>query len=465
MKRKNVLSSLVLTLMLLPELFCSCNTAEELLDDKSSIAYTDSATVSFDSIATFYGHAVVSDTLRLQGYLGLGFIVSTNPDLNQLDVTEYPASIIRVSQTSLNNYSFSADVPLSYDKQYYYRSYMKKDGVCFYGETKSFIIDSPAMPTEEETYTDQMSVFLRSDPGQYSLYYEILKRSGFIQPKDSTNDHFFSGNKPHTVFVPTNDALIDYLNDKGYGSIDMILQVAIDAIAKATIFDGERELSSLSKMLYPEMNLLYDNLFVSIRDGKYILNNTSTVLKEVSTLKNNHVVVIDRMFDTEEMSLADQIACNPEISLFNAAMRFCCLDDSLLYYTNPESVEHGLLNASVLAVTDSFFASKGIYSVDDLNEYAKMIYPGQDYPLFNLMSSHILIKQNIGQEFYIPGKMTKAESNPYQTMNDDVSIRIGMENDDYEAITNSGKKYQIEIPECKFNCINGTYFYINGIID
>ena len=109
------------------------------------------------------------------------------------------------------------------------------------------IITSVAVSCEDETtssnyYTftgETVADYLNNRSDTYSDFIEVLKRSNYYSLL-STYGNF-------TCFAPTNAAISDYLNEKGYKSVDEIPVTDCDTLARTHIIkDGAYFTTDLS---------------------------------------------------------------------------------------------------------------------------------------------------------------------------------------------------------------------------
>lgn len=199
--------------------------------------------------------------------------------------------------------------------------------------------------------------YLNNDPTEFSLLIKILQLTG--------TDNSLNGYGTYTLFAPDNDAIKQYLQEKGKSSVEDIsvdelkdfvkIHLIRDTITSDQFNDG--------KLRTPTM---YGQ---SLLTGAQNVNGvtTLTVNRQAAILKadirtgNGIIFIIDHVLKPATLTLAQMIEQNPDYSIFSQALKETGLYDTLnvLPAKQPDSTK--MFN-TVLAESDAVLQAAGISS-------------------------------------------------------------------------------------------------------
>ena len=213
----------------------------------------------------------------------------------------------------------------------------------------------------------------------------------------------------YTVFVPTNEAINEFVTSNGYASFDALLQDAerCDTIARTHIVkDGAYFTTDVSDGALPQMNM-DDRYLVMTCDSdaqnnnqlRIYVNKRSQLVEKNDSATNGVVHIIDRVITPSNDLLPDLMLEDSTISLFVKALFTTGMNDSITKYMDETySVSEDSINGEIAKVrfggrdntvtyprkryykftafveSDAVFARKGINTFDDLVAYAKKVY-------------------------------------------------------------------------------------------
>ena len=203
--------------------------------------------------------------------------------------------------------------------------------------------------------------YLQSDPAQFSEFVKILNLTG--------NDAYLDAYGTYTLFAPTNDAIKQYLQDMGKSSVEAVdlnelkdmvrLHLIEDTIPTTTFTDGKIATPTMYGQ-YLTTGAQNDNGVTSIT-----VNKIAKIIKPNIRLGNGIIHVIDHVLLKATKTLAQQIAEDPALSIFNEALKATGWDQKLnlpITFTADSIPSY----VAVLAQTDDVFKAANIYSIDDL---------------------------------------------------------------------------------------------------
>lgn len=285
-------------------------------------------------------------------------------------------------------------------------------------------------PTEDNYYTftgEMVSNYLTNRPETFSEFTEILQRSGLFGMMATYGTY--------TCLAPTNDAINQYLRQRGKSSVGELTQEECDTISWNHIIPATYFTTDLSDGNIPTPNMNDRFLTFSCdsdaaKGGNvmYYINMASKLILRDDSVENGVVHTLDRVIQPSSSYLPELLREDKNISLFTTALFLTGLSDSLYAYLDDsysvglDSINKGIIfhrsganyrmyypakrmkRFTVFAETNKVFADKGINDLDDLKQYAKDIYdevyPGEVYdendytqrnhPLNRFVAYHIL---------------------------------------------------------------------------
>ena len=254
-------------------------------------------------------------------------------------------------------------------------------------------------PDSENYYTftgEMVSDYLDNRPELFSDFTEILHRSGLYGMMATYGTY--------TCLAPTNDAISVYLKEHGYSSVDELSKEECDTLSWNHVIAETYFTTDLSDGNIPTANMNERFLTFSCDSNAtngnvmYYVNMASKLVVRDDSVENGVVHTLDRVIQPSSSYLPEKLLEDKNITLFTSALTRTGLNDSLYeYLDNTYSVGIDSINKGVpfhrtgaeyrmfypstrmkrftaLVETNKVFADAGIYSLDDLKEYAKTIY-------------------------------------------------------------------------------------------
>ena len=320
-------------------------------------------------------------------------------------------------------------------------------------------------PDTSNYYTfkgQMMSEYLTSHEN-YSQFTALVQRTGMMKLLSTYGEY--------TCFVPTNQAMANYLTKKGLTSIDQLSNEDCDTLVRthlvkdmyttADMNDGVLSTSNMNRR-YIEVSHGFDDHGNTV----VFLNGTSHIIFELQddSVENGFVQPVTEVLESSNRMILDMMEQNPNISIYSQALRAAGFASVLYQYRDEEwenikakyprirYISHvnketatvpdeRRIGFTIFAATDSVLREKhGITSVEQLYQKACEIYDQQypedanaeyhDFahitheknPLHRFLAYHILTRDVKGWNYLTPyndiGIETR-EMNPvdwYETM-------------------------------------------------
>lgn len=170
----------------------------------------------------------------------------------------------------------------------------------------------------KESTDDTLNIteYLRANPN-YSMFLEILDITNYAS--------FMNTYGTYTLFLPTNEAVKEYLNDVGANSLSEVPLEDLQNIAKLHILDAKINTTSFTdgKIATPSMYGQFLITGASNENGvsSITVNKTAKIDASNIELGNGIVHIIDKVLRVADKTLAQTIEANPDLSLFTEVLK------------------------------------------------------------------------------------------------------------------------------------------------
>jgi len=253
------------------------------------------------------------------------------------------------------------------------------------------------------TFTGEMvSDYLDNRPEQFSEFNAILHRSGMYGMMATYGSY--------TCLAPTNDAINEYLRQRGLNSVEELSKEECDTLSWNHIIANAYFTTDLSDGNFPTANMNDRFLTFSCdsdatKNGNvaYYVNMASKLIHSNDSVENGVVHTLNRVIQPSNSYLPELLESDRNVKIFAAALQLVGLRDTLYSYMDKnytcgsDSVNKGVIfhrtgadytckypavrckRFTALVETDAVFAQKGINNLEDLKAYAKEIYD-KTYP-------------------------------------------------------------------------------------
>ncbi len=232
--------------------------------------------------------------------------------------------------------------------------------------------------TTDETVN--VTEYLKISEEDYSMFLEILEVTDYAS--------FLNTYGTYTVFLPTNEAVEQYLNDIGASSVGDVPMEELQDLVRLHILERKTLTTDFNdgKIATPSMQGQYLTTGASNIDGtsSIVINKESRILTSNLEVGNGIIHVIDRVLRVAKNTLAEEIESRESLSIFTQALKetgwYEVLDQPVTY--DQDSISSHL---SVIAQTDEVFANSGFESYAALeNRYSHLEDPTNPKDSLNL---------------------------------------------------------------------------------
>lgn len=163
-----------------------------------------------------------------------------------------------------------------------------------------------------------------------SMFAEVLRRTSepcMIDLLDAYGQY--------TCFVPNNDALRAYLNERGLSEISQLRVGECDTIAKSHVVKVAYPTVDMPEGVLGRPNMNERYIQISINSGDIYVNKEAMIIVRDEEVENGVVHVLDKVLQYSTEMLTDLLQKNPRISLFYEAMVMTGFDQQLQDVMDP----------------------------------------------------------------------------------------------------------------------------------
>ena len=170
----------------------------------------------------------------------------------------------------------------------------------------------------KETTDDTLNIteYLRANP-DYSMFLEILDITNYAS--------FMNTYGTYTLFLPTNDAVQQYMQDMGVTSLSQIPLEDLKALAKLHILDQKINTTSFTDGKIPTPSMYGQYLITGASNNNDVstitINKNANVVASNVEAGNGVIHVIDKVLRVATKTLAQQIEADPNLSLFTEVLK------------------------------------------------------------------------------------------------------------------------------------------------
>lgn len=298
-------------------------------------------------------------------------------------------------------------------------------------------------PDASNYYTfkgQMMSQYLLSHE-EYSEFTNLVERTGLMK--------LLATYGAYTCFVPTNEAMHNYLEKKGLSNFTDLSWEDCDTLVRTHLVDNMYTTADMDDGVLSKANM--NNRYIEVSHGQdengnavVYLNGTSHIIYELQddSVENGFIQPINEVLESSNRMILDIMETNPRISVYSQAFRLCGFADEFYKYkdetwnaslypriryvshVNKETAtvpDEKLIGFTVFVATDSVLKERyGIETVEQLYQKACEIYDRMypedkdaayhDFahitdhrnPLYRFLAYHVLNRKVRGWDYLTP---------------------------------------------------------------
>lgn len=254
--------------------------------------------------------------------------------------------------------------------------------------------------------------FLEDNMEDYSIFYEIAKKSGILEPLKLYNPTQ-SGDGLYTLFLPENSAFDTYMGQAGYSSVEELLNdsVVISVIARYHTVSSSFKSTDFPFGSLSDSTFTGEYLYIGFDDDfNYKVNNEVDIVQIDIELSNGYIHTINGVLEPIIENSFEYLQQREEYSLITELFELTGLNDTMNIFRTTETGQTIRNYFTLLVESNDVFSRFGITNIDSLiSRYATpgLEYTNPDNGIYQFAAYHILEGKYAINDF--------AEAEPYVT--------------------------------------------------
>lgn len=267
----------------------------------------------------------------------------------------------------------------------------------------------------------------------------------------------------YTCFVPDNDAMKLYLQQKGVNSVEALDKESARLLVRFHTIAGTKYSSvDFSNGMLPDSTASGDYLATRFLDnGGWVQVNEEAVIQKTKQVTNAYLHILSRVLTPVTATLWEQLN-NPRYSIFAGALETTGLHTQLntlitrLPATGGQTISRKYLY-TVFAVSDSVYQLKNITSLAALKDSLKAgeNVSSPENKLYQYVAYHILNQQLSFDQLSYFAESDKVRSKNYATMAVNQLINVSEKNKEILINSNAAQPMDIRMVRMNKNGRNG----------
>lgn len=247
---------------------------------------------------------------------------------------------------------------------------------------KDSLEDTTFVTSEEKP----VGMYLAEQP-EYSEWVKLLRRTDLFNALNISATKF-------TCFIADNNAVQEYLQAKGYATVDDIPLADAIYLMRYHIIPGNAYTHSSFAGQILDTTASGDYLTVKYGEGginaMYVNEASLIIRKDIETI-NGYLHKIDKLLDPIIETVWDLIKKQDEYSIFREGLEYCQLEDWLKTRNKTVNTTSIRDYKTVFIVSNATFQAEGIHSLEDLkNRFPSQDGTSPDSVLRQFMLYHVL---------------------------------------------------------------------------
>jgi uncharacterized surface protein with fasciclin (FAS1) repeats len=236
-----------------------------------------------------------------------------------------------------------------------------------------------------ESQEQLIGEYITSNPDQFSEFQKLVEATGM--------EALLRIRGPYTLFLPNDEAMLEYYMDKNVNSLDDFTDSVQEALFLNHIVESEIETNGIGLGTLIETNALGDYLVTEFEGSDIIVSKTSKIIKRDIRAANGIIHIMDKVLDPVTADIYSVVTSDPSYGIFSEGLRLTGLKDTLRLVSFPYGQKQARIRFTVLAVPDTIYQRYGIESIEDLIAWCGSDSDSLTYltnPFYRYMEYHCL---------------------------------------------------------------------------
>ena len=293
--------------------------------------------------------------------------------------------------------------------------------------------------------------YIAENPDEYSEFNELINLAGMAA--------LLKIRGPYTVFLPTNEAMMDYYDLKGVSGLEEFSsrfqeELCRNHFVASFISTGDIGLGALN-----DVNGLGDYLPSEFEGSDIIIGKYSKIIDRNIYCSNGVIQVMDRVLDPVVEDIFTVVSSDPSYKIFSDGLMLTGLMDTLQIISFPYGNSEARTRYTVLAVADTIYQRYGINSVEDLIKWTGASPDSVTYlnnPFYRYIEYHCL-----HGSYYL----SNLENGVYPILSKDNNVAFRIDTDYKINVDLETKEYTgFNIPASNTPAKNGALHSVDDIL-
>lgn len=293
---------------------------------------------------------------------------------------------------------------------------------------------------------------------QYSEFGKLLESAGL--------NALLSVRGPFTLFLPDNEAMAQYYQDKNTSFDQLSLEDKKKLVYNHLVINSIQA-SDFGLGALRDTNAIGDFLVTEFQGSDIVINKSSKIIDRDIKTANGYIHQIDKVLDPITINVYDKLKEDPQYSLFTQGLELTGLKDTLQKITSVYGTKNGVdqymrTRFTILAVPNKVYAdSLNITTIDQLvahftDKRDSLTFKAN--PFYRYMEYHCL-----GGTYYLSD--FKSGTNLYPILSSDNNVSVTID-DDYKLNQDiRTKRYTgFDVQNSNVPAKNGAIHKINNVL-
>ncbi len=203
--------------------------------------------------------------------------------------------------------------------------------------------------------------YIVANPDQFSEFEELVKLAGMKA--------LLNIRGPFTVFLPTNEAMMEYYTFKGVGGLGDFSAAFCEELCRNHFIAHRISTGDIGLGALPFINGLGDYLASEFDESDIIISKSARIIDRDVFCSNGVIQVLDKVLDPITLDIFTTVSMDASYSIFSEGLRITGLMDTLQIISFPYGNSEARTRYTLLAVADTIYQRYGIFSVEDLIDW------------------------------------------------------------------------------------------------
>lgn len=153
-----------------------------------------------------------------------------------------------------------------------------------------------------------MGEYIETHPEFYSEFGKLVETTGMCSLLNTRG--------PYTLFLPDNEAMLDYYEQKNMGSLEEFSDSALKNLVLYHLVGAEISANDIGLGALPETNAIGDYLVTEFQGSDIIINKSCRIIDRDIQAAKGYIHAIDQVIDPVTLDIFSVLEKDPSYSIF-----------------------------------------------------------------------------------------------------------------------------------------------------